>query len=94
MLGNEGAILIADAMMDNVVLKSLNLGNIKVIRIANNKIDDKGAKSISQMLNKNKSLKELYLGSNKINNEGMKLILNEVKDNNILAILDIRKFKG
>ena len=52
-IGDEGAIAIANSLLNNSTIEVLHLGN--------NNIGDEGTKAIAEMLHENKHLTKLYL---------------------------------
>jgi len=75
-LSDESAYFLAKAhsINNNNALKVLNLGE--------NKITKEGTTHLAQMIKTNKILTDLLLNGNEINNEGVRILTNEIENHN------------
>jgi len=71
------------------MLKEVQESNIAVLNLSHNKVGDKGAKLLAEILNTTK-LQELYLWSTNITDEGYKALSNALSNNNTLSTLQLR----
>jgi Ran GTPase-activating protein (RanGAP) involved in mRNA processing and transport len=74
-IGDEGAVALANALLNNNSLTDLSLGD--------NIIGDKGAVELANALAYNNHLKGLYLSNNKIGDVGGIALANLLKYNNL-----------
>lgn len=81
-LGDEGTILLAQALENNISLKLLKLKQCSV--------GDEGAKALANFLAQNKTLKNLNLSNNKIGSEGIQWLSKFLAKNKSLTSLDLR----
>ena len=80
-LGPEGAEMVCNALLQNDKI------NLKTIKINRNRLEEKGALSLSKVLEKMKSLENLEMYQNGISSTGMKAIFLAIKENkNIKSI--------
>ena len=80
-LGPEGAEMVCNALLQNDKI------NLKTIKINRNRLEEKGALSLSKVLEKMKSLENLEMYQNGISSTGMKAIFLALKENkNIKSI--------
>jgi hypothetical protein len=71
------------------VIKELQGSNLVVLNLSHNKVGDKGAKLLAEILNTTK-LQELYLWSTNITDEGYKSLSNSLSSNTTLTSLQLR----
>jgi len=72
-IGPEGAVILADALINNTSLLSLKMGlNVATGDLGEvpNKIESTGAIAISEMLRVNKTLRKVYVNFNNIHQDG------------------------
>ena len=84
-IDDDGAKMIANALIDNNSLKTLYLSS--------NNIASDGAKAIADAIKGNHCLESLILGSNNICDDGAKAIADTIKVNHSLKRLDLRDNK-
>jgi len=81
MIGDDGVILLLEALKGNTTLQEL--------AIPHNGITAKGAKEIAKWLSGNKTLKILHLFDNQIGDEAVIEILDSLKDNQVIEMIQL-----
>lgn len=61
---------------------------LKVLKIARNKMETTGCKSICELVKEKKTLKEISISDNEIDGEGLKLFFDSIKDNENITYID------
>lgn len=75
---------ISDNGVESIVhsLSSDNNNTLRTLILQKNRITDKGARYLAEMLKTNETLLWLYLGENEISNEGVRLIAQAIEQEN------------